>query len=92
MSQKETKMKNNFDTLNAIHEISKVAEKWQDIALSLQNNLIKLQEELIKAKQELQERDRGWEAHCQEIEDKMRETIDEVRGEMINETNKEDLL
>jgi cell division protein ZapA (FtsZ GTPase activity inhibitor) len=85
-------MKNQFDTLNTVRELVKMVEKWQDIAIETQDKLIQVQEELEKAKEEVKSLDRNWDAYCGELEDKMREQVEEMKSEMINNTNREDLL
>lgn len=75
-----------------LSEISRIAGKYIDLSEKLQKQLTETKQELIKIKKELEERDRGWDAYCQEIEDKMKEEVDEMRAEIINKENMEDLL
>ncbi len=80
-----------FET-TMLSEISKMATKYMDLSEKLELQLATLKKELLVAKKKLEERDRGWEAYCTEIEDKMRDEANDIMSAMINETNREDLL
>ena len=75
-----------------LKEISRMATKYMDLSEKLEKQLTELKLELLLAKKRLEERDRGWEAYCNEIEDKMRDEANDMMAEMINDTNREDLL
>lgn len=75
-----------------LSEISRIATRYMDLAQKLQRQLAQLKKELEVSKKLLEERDRGWEAYCNEVEGEMKEKYDDIMGEMINDTNREDLL